>query len=168
MKPNFTNESRRLFLRRIALASTILSVSPTVLMGQNSRKSLQFAVSSIDSRLAEIIEKSDKITLVSTYSLADVIYVKDISEVDIQQALIAGKHLIVERHEDSDFIIEKCRKKGVLLAIVERSEDDKKIFKSVNYYESNLNQSFDFQKVMIKLDFLVQNTQNEKFKIISL
>jgi hypothetical protein len=164
MKTNFTNDSRRLFLGRIALASTILAVSPTVLLGQTSKKSLQFTVFGNDSMLNEIIEKSAKITLVDTSKLADVIYVKDISKIAIQKTLIAGKHLIVERHENSDFIIEKCREMGVLLAIVERSEDDKKLFKSVDYYETNLNQSFDFQKVIIKLDFLVQNTENEKFK----
>lgn len=167
MKINFTNNSRRLFLGRIALASTILAVSPTILLGQNSKKILQFAVLGIDLRLAEIIEKSDNLTLVDTCALADVIYIKDISEIDIQQAIIAGKHLIIEHHKNSDFVIEKCRKMGVLLSIVERSEDDKKLFKSVNYYESNLSQSFDFQKVIIKLDFLVRNTQNEKFNIFS-
>lgn len=165
MKTNFTNNSRRLFLGHFAIASTILAISPTVLLAQNSKKFLQFAVFSNDIMLTKIIEKSEKTTLVDSYTLADVIYVKDINKINIQQTLNAGKHLIVERHENSDFIIEKCRKAGVLLAIVERSEDDKKLFKSVNYYESNLSQSFDFQKVVMKLEFLVSNTENEKFKI---
>ena len=65
-------------------------------------------------------------------------------------------------------MIEKCQAAGVLLAIVERSENDVKLFKSVNYYESNLSQSFDIQKIILKLNFLATNTEKDKFKIYSI
>jgi hypothetical protein len=137
-------------------------------MGQDSKKILRFALLGNDLILSETIEKSDKMTITDTHKMADVIYVGGCEKINIQNALKAGKHLIVERNRHSDLIIKKCQEIGILLAIVERSEGGVKLFDSVDYYESNLSQSFDFQKVMIKLDFLVQNTQNGKFNIVSL
>jgi hypothetical protein len=162
------NSSRRHFLKRLGIASSVLAVSPTVLMGQHSKEILRFALLGDDLILSETIEKSDKMTIINAYKMADVIYVGDCDITSMQKALITGKHLIIERNKQSDLIIKKCQETGILLAVVERSEGGAKLFNSVDYYESNLSQSFDFQKVMIKLDFLVRNTQTNKFKTFSL
>jgi hypothetical protein len=171
MKLNVTNSSRRHFLERIAIASTVLIASPTILLANNSSKMLRFAVLGEDSALAKIINKSDKMTLIDDLKFADVIYVSkphQKSQKYIQEALASGKHLIVESIGNNESLIEDCRKSGSLLAIVERSEVGIKLFKRVDYYESNLSQSSDFQKVILKLDFLVSNTQNDEFKVFSL
>lgn len=159
--------SRRSFLERLATASTVLAISPTVLMGQVSNKILQIAVWGNDSILSAVVEKSDKMLIMNELKMADVIYVRDNDKINLRRALMSRKHLIIERNEYSDSMIKKCQELGVLLAIVERSEDGIKLFDKVDYYESSLSQSFDFQKVMTKLDFLVRNTQNDKFRIFS-
>lgn len=165
MMTTILNSSRRHFIKRLGIASSVLAVSPIILLGQNNKQMLRFAVFGDNKILSKAIEKTEKITLVDTYKSADVIYIQDFNRINLQSSLMAGKHLMVERHENSNSMIEKCQKAGVLLAIVESSEDGVKLFKSVEYYESNLDQTFDFQKVMIKLDFLVNNTQKDKFKI---
>jgi hypothetical protein len=164
------NSSRRYFLKRLGIASSVLAVSPTVLMGQHSKKTLRFALLGNDLILSETIERSNQIMITNDYKMADVIYVGDCDKINILKSLISisGKHLIIERNKQSDLIIKKCQETGILLAVVERSEGGVKLFDSVDYYESNLTQSFDFQKVMIKLDFLVRNTQTNKFKTFSL
>ena len=124
-----------------------------------------------DLTLALILQESSEITIISTHNLADVIYFSEINENTqniIQQALISGKHLIIERNRNSESMIEKCQASGVLLAIVERSDNNLNLFKSVNYYESNLSPSLDIQKIIINLNFLVNNTQKDKFKVFSL
>ncbi len=162
------NSSRRHFLERLAFASTVLAVSPTVLMGQVSKKTLRIAVLGNDSMLSAIVEKSDKLTIISEPKMADVIYVRDCDKINLQNALMTKKHLIIERNENSDLMIKKCQELGILLAIVERAEKGVKLFKRVDYYETNLKQPVDFQKVMEKLNFLVCNSQNDTFKIFSL
>jgi hypothetical protein len=137
-------------------------------MGQDFKEILQIAVLGNDSILSAIVEKSDKMTITEDYKMADVIYIKDCDKIILQRALMSGKHLIIERNEYSDLMIKKCPKLGVLLVIVERSEDGIKMFDKVDYYESKLSQSFDFQKVMINLDFLISNTRNDKFRTFSL
>jgi hypothetical protein len=171
MKSTFTNSSRRNFIERLAITSTVLVASPTLLLANNSKTMLRFAVLGQDSVLTGIIDKSDKMTLIDDLKLADVIYVSEShqkSQKYIKEVLASGKHLIVESIGNNESLIEDCRKSGSLLAIVERSEVGIKLFKSADYYESNLNQSSDFQKVILKLDFLVSNTQNDEFKVFSL
>lgn len=171
MKKNFTNFSRRHFLERIAIASTVLVASPTILMANNSSKMLHFAVLGEDLAFKNIVDKSDKMTLIDDLKFADVIYVSENHQKNqkyIQEVLATGKHLIVESIGNDNSLIEDCRKSGSLLAIVERLEGGIKLFKRADYYESNINQSFDFQKVILKLDFLVSNTENDEFKIFSL
>jgi hypothetical protein len=167
MITNIVKSSRRNFLERLATASTVLAISPTVLMGQVSNKMLRIAVLGNDSILSAVVEKFDKMSIIDTHKMADVIYVRDGDKINLQRALKSGKHLIIERNDHSDSMMKKCQELGVLLAIVERADDGIKLFDRVDYYESNLSQSFDFQKVMTKLDFLVRNTQNDKFRIFS-
>jgi hypothetical protein len=162
------HSSRRHFLERFAIASTVLAVSPTVLMGKDFKKMLSIAVLGNDSILSTMVEESDNMMITHEPKMADVIYVRDSNKINLRQALMSRKHLIIERNENSDSMIEKCQELGILLAVVERSEDGMKLFDMVDYYESKLSQSFDLQKVMTKLDFLVRNTQNDKFRIFSL
>jgi hypothetical protein len=162
------NSSRRNFFEQLAIASTLLAVSPTTLMGQRAKKMLHIAILGNDSLLSATVDKSDKMVIINDYKMADVIYVKDCDKINLQKALMAQKHLIIERNEVGDSMIKKCQELGILLAIVERAETGIKLFSSVNYYESNLNHSFDFDNIIEKLNFLVNNTQNDEFKIFSL
>jgi hypothetical protein len=168
MTTTFLYSSRRRFLERFATASAVLAVSPTILLGQDFKKILQIAVLGNDSILSAVVEKSDKMSIINEPKMADVIYVRNCDKINLQRALKSGKHLIIERNEHSDSMIINCQESGSLLAIVERSEEGIKLFKSVDYYESNLSQSSDIQKVILKLDFLVSNTQNDEFKVFSL
>jgi hypothetical protein len=72
--------------------------------------------------LSKTVEETEKITLIDTYKSAAIIYIQDINKINLQSDLMAGKHLMVERHENCNSMIEKCQKAGVLLAFVERSE----------------------------------------------
>jgi hypothetical protein len=168
MESTFTNTSRRNFLERIVIASTVLVASPTILLAQNSKQMLRFAVLGEDFPLEKIIEKSDKMSLVDDHLLADVIYVSTTlqnSQKYIQQVLASGKHLIIEDNENSAFLIEVCRKTGSLLTIVERSTDVAKLFENATHYECNNSKTIDFQKVITTLAFLEQNTKPIKFRI---
>jgi hypothetical protein len=168
MKSTFTNSSRRHFLERIAIASTVLVASPTILLANNSSKMLRFAVLGEDFSLAKIIEKSDEISLVDDHILADIIYVSQSyqkSKKNIQEVLASGKHLIVEDNGNCDLLIENCRESGLLLTIVQRSKEAAKLFENATYYECNNSKTIDFQKVITTLAFLVRNTKPIKFKI---
>jgi hypothetical protein len=168
MKSTFTNSSRRNFLERLAIASTVLVASPTILLAQNSKQILRFALLGADSSIAEVIDKSDKMNLVDDYTLADVIYLSKTykhRQSYIQEILASGKHLIIEDNGNSDSLIEDCKKSGSLLTIVERSTDASKLFESANFYECKDSKVIDFQKVITTLLFLEQNTKPIKFKI---
>lgn len=168
MESTFTNSSRRNFLERLAVASTVLVASPTILLAQNSKQLLHFAVLGEDFSLVKIIEKSYEMNLVDDHTLADIIYVSTTHQNSgkyIQQVLASGKHLIIEDNENHDSLIEACRKSGSLLTIVERSTGALKLFESATYYESNNLKVTDFQKVIATLSFLEQNTKPIKFKI---
>lgn len=168
MESTFTNSSRRHFLERIAIASTILMASPAFLFGQNSTKKLRVAVLGEDSSLADLIDKSAKMSLVDDHSLADVIYVSQAyqkSQKYIWEVLASGKHLIVESGVNDDSLIENCRKYGLLLTIVERSKETTKLFENATFYECKILKISDFQKVISTLAFLEQNTMPVKLKV---
>ena len=168
MKLNFTNSSRRHFLKRIAIASTVIVASPTIVFSQNSSKIVRFAILGDDSLLAGVIDKSDKMTLVEEHILGDVIYVSETYQKSlnsIQEVLISGKYLIVEGNENNDSWIEHCRESGNLLTIVERSTDASKLFENANYYEGKVPKTAYFQKIITMLSFLEQHTKPLKFKI---
>jgi hypothetical protein len=166
MKLNFTNFSRRNFLERIAIASTILVASPSMVFSQKSSQILRFAVLGEDSVLAGIIDKSDKMTFVDDHTFADVIYVSKAYQKSlnsIQDVLTFGKQLIVADSENNDSWVEYCRKSGNLLTIVERSSETSKLFENANYYEGKV---ADIQKVITIITFFEQHTKPLKFKII--
>jgi hypothetical protein len=168
MESTFTNSSRRNFLERLAIASTVLVASPTILFAQNSKQILRFALLGEDSSIADVIDSSDKMCLVDDYTLADVIYVSTThqkSQKYIQRVLASGKHLIIENNGNSDSLIEDCRKSDSLLTIVERSTGASKLFESANFYECYNSKAIDFQKVITTLVFLEQNTKPIKFRI---
>jgi hypothetical protein len=168
MKLTFTNSSRRHFLERIAIASTVLVASPTILLANNSSKMLRFTVLGEDLALAKIIDKSDKMTLVDDLKLADVIYVSEShqkSQKYIQEVLISGNHLIVEGRGNNDLLIEDCSKSGSLLTIVERSTDVSKMFERADFYQCEIAKFSDYQKVTDTLMFLGQHTKPMEFRI---
>jgi hypothetical protein len=168
MKSTFTNSSRRHFIERLAIASTVLVASPTLLLANNSKTMLRFAVLGQDSVLTGIIDKSDKMTLVDEHTLADVIYVSEShqkSQKYIHKVLASGKHLIVESIGNDESLIEDCRKSGSLLTIVERSSDASKLFACTNFYQCEIAKLSDYQKVISVLTFLEQHTKPLKFKI---
>jgi hypothetical protein len=168
MKSTFTTSSRRHFLERLAIASTVLVASPTILLANNSSKILRFAVLGEDLALAKIIDKSDKMTLVDDLKLADVIYVSEShqkSQKYIQEVLASGKHLIVESIGNNESLIEYCRKSGSLLTIVERSTDASKLFKRADFYQCEIAKSSDYQKVTDTLIFLGQHSKPMEFRI---
>ncbi len=168
MESTFTNSSRRNFLERLAIASTILVASPTVLLANNSAKLLRFALLGEDASLAQVIDISDKMSLIDDHTLADVIYLSKTnqhSQSYIQEILASGKHLIIEDNGNRDSLIEDCRKSGLLLTIVERSKDDSTLFENATFYECNNSKTIDFQKVITTLIFLEKNTKPVKFKV---
>jgi hypothetical protein len=168
MKLTFTNSSRRHFLERIAIASTVLVASPTLLLANNSSKMLRFAVLGQDSVLAGIIDKSDKMNLIDDLKFADVIYVSEShqkSQKYIQEVLDSGKHLIVESIGNNESLIEDCRKSGNLLTIVERSSDASKLFECADFYQCEIAKYPDYQKVIDTLMFLGQHTKPMEFRI---
>jgi hypothetical protein len=168
MESTFINSSRRHFLERFAIASTILVASPTILLANNSAKLLRFAILGEDASLVRVIEKSDKMSLVDEHILADVIYVSanhQKSQKNIQQVLTSGKHLIIEDNVSSDSLIEDCRRSGLLLTIVERSTEASKLFENATYYECEILKVSDFQKVITTITFLERNTKPVKFKV---
>jgi len=168
MKSNFSIFSRRDFLERIAVVSTVLVASPTLLLANNSSRLLRFVVLGQDLELAKIINKSDKTTLVEDHLLADVFYVSETyqkSHKYFQNALASGKHLIVESIENDDFLIEICRESGSLLTIVERSKDASKLFERADFYQFETSKSTEFQKIIDTLFFLSEHTKPLNFKI---
>jgi hypothetical protein len=129
---------------------------------------LRFAVLGEDIVLAGIIDKSDKMTLMADLKLADVIYVSEShqnSQKYIQEALVSGKHLIVESIGNNDSLIEDCGNSGSLLTIVERSSDALKLFNRADFYQCEIAKSSDYQKVISILMFLGKHTKPLKFKI---
>jgi hypothetical protein len=137
-------------------------------LANNSAKILRFALLGEDISLADVIEKSDKMSLVDDHILADLIYVSQSyqkSKKNIHEVLTSGKHLIVESGVNDDSLIENCRKSGLLLTIVQRSNDDSKLFENATYYEFNNSKTVDFQMVIATLIFLEQNTKPIKFRI---
>lgn len=168
MSVNITRSSRRRFLKQIAITSTCMVASSTILFGQKSVKMLRCTILGENPLLAEAIEKSDTMTTIDDYRLADVIYVSKVyqkNQGNIQEVLASGKHLIIEDHENNNFWIETCRKSGSLLAIVWRSAESSKLFENTNYYECELLKNYDFQKVMVFILFLEQHTKPLKFRI---
>ena len=166
MESIFTNNSRRHFLERIAIASTILVVSPAIVFGKKSSQLLRFAVLGDDSVLAGMINNSDNMTLVDNQILTDVIYVSKTYQKSlnsIQEIRISGKQLIVEGSENDDSWVDYCRKSGSLLTIVERSGDASKLFENANYYEGK---TTDFRKVITLISFFERHTKPLNFKII--
>ena len=168
MELTLTNSSRRNFLERLAIASTILVASPTILLAKNSPKALRFAVLGEDASLAKVIDRSDKISLVDDYAVADVIYMSKTnqpSQPSVLEILAAGKHLIIEDNGNRGSLIEDFSKSGHLLIIVERTTDDLRLFENATYFECINSKTFDFQKVITIIDFLERNTKPIKFKI---
>ncbi len=170
MKTTFTNSSRRRFLERLAITSTVLVASPTILLANNSSKLLRFAILGEDSSLRNVIEKSDRMMIVEDLKLATVIYVSNLHPKNkdyVQEISNSDKPLIIENHESTGLLIEHCKNLDRLLVIVERSKDDSKLFERADYYENNYLQISDFQKVNELIVFLGQHTKPLKFNIKS-
>ena len=170
MTSTFTHTSRRYFIERLAVASTVLVASPSILLANNSTKLLRFAILGDDFGITDVVKKSDKITIVDDPKFATVIYVSKSNQKSqnyIQGVSILGKHLIIEEHETTELLIENCKKSDNSFSTVERSEASSKLFEKVNYYESTATQDIDNQLVITLLEFLNQHTISLKFKIIS-
>lgn len=171
MQPQYLGFSRRSFIKSIGVASAVMIISPSPLMSQVIDKELSLAVLGEN---AITISKHDQTTgvfITNDYAQADVIYINQFSE-NHQSSILhwaaSGKHFIVEDTQVNNFIIDACDKAGVLLAIVfpnKALKSDSKLFNTVHYYENNLCESIDIQKVMLFLYFLQVHVQPHNFYV---
>jgi hypothetical protein len=170
MKTIFLNLSRRHFLACLGITSASVVVAPSTLIAKNSTQKLSIFVLDGDEIITQKLSQHQDINLINSLEKADIIFLNSLTETNqtrLQQYINLGKYLMINQKENNEALLKICQQKGVLCSSVSLSDDDVKLFNKVDYFESNTNQSFDFQKVTTIINFLVSNTQKNQFKVFS-
>ncbi|PWK29068.1 hypothetical protein LV89_00622 [Arcicella aurantiaca] len=169
MKTIFLNLSRRHFLACLGITSASVIVTPNTLIAKNSTQKLSIFVLDGDEIIIQKLSQHQDISLINSLEKADIIFLNSLTETNqtrlLQQYINLGKYLMINQNENNEALLKICQQEGVLCSSVSLSDDDVKLFNKVDYFESNTNQLFDFQKVATIINFLNSNTQKNKFRV---
>ena len=181
MKSDIYTNSRRDFIQKLALSSTILVFLPQISFGKSNLKGLKIGTTNIISDKAQAFQhllSSQKLAHLSEIKAnqnIDIIYISNFNKQSlevIKNAADNNIYVMIERPKNGLFLENEvrhiCESAGVMLAIVDDAmfdnQNQKAFYKTVLYESAftpnnNLQRSLDFIKLLNLL------TKNNNFHI---
>jgi hypothetical protein len=175
MKPSTKFSTRREFIKNCSISAAIIYINPQLALKNNSSNIINVSVLSqteTNNSSLNILCKHAKIRLVKSNLLSDIILVDCINQntiQDIYEAISNQKHLILKTKNHFDQlendILQKCKKAGIMVAIIEEDEFANNLFKQTTLYQDNLSSSTNIKKCISFIEILSRSTQPNKLFI---